>query len=72
MNLTITVDTARYPDVPWPGEIPLPSAGDQVIVNHAGENISFIVDRCSFDLTTAARDSARVHIYGHHAPAGSV
>jgi hypothetical protein len=72
MNLTITIDTEQYPDMPWPEGIPLPSAGDQVTVNHAGENVCFVVDRCAFDLTTTNHDSARVHIYGHHAPAGSI
>ena len=72
MNLTITVDTERYPDLPWPAGIPLPAAGDEVIVNHTGQKISFIVDRCSFDLSAESHASARIHIYGHHAPSGSV
>jgi hypothetical protein len=72
MKLTITVDTDRYPDLPWPNGMPLPAAGDEVVVNHAGETISFVVDRCSFDLTREEQDSARIHIHGHHAPSGSV
>ena len=72
MKLTITVDTEQYPELSWPAGMPLPTAGDEVIVNHAGEKVSLVVDRCSFDLSTTDHDSARVYIHGHHAPAGSV
>ncbi len=72
MKLTVTVDTERYPDLSWPAGMPLPAAGDEVIVNHAGEKVSFVVDRCSFDLSVGGQDSAQIHIQGHHATPGSI
>lgn len=72
MKLTITVDTERFPDCPWPTGMPLPRTGDEVLVRRAGETFSCVVDRCSFDLSNSDQDSAHIHIYGHHAPSGTV
>ena len=72
MKLTITVETDKYADVPWPDGVPLPAAGDEVRLNHAGEPLSFVVDGCAFDLTESGQSEARVHIRGHHAPAGTI
>jgi hypothetical protein len=72
MKLTITVETDKYANVPWPDGVPLPAAGDEVTLSRAGEQISFVVDGCAFDLTEADRDGARVTIRAHHAPAGTI
>ncbi|MEJ0038300.1 MAG: hypothetical protein WDO68_19835 [Gammaproteobacteria bacterium] len=71
MKLKITVETDKYADVPWPQEVPLPAAGDQVILNHGGEILSITVDLCVFDFSVGPAQ-AHVRIRGHHATAGSV
>jgi hypothetical protein len=72
MKLIITINTETLTDLPWPEGVPLPAAGDEVTLNHAGARISVLVDRCAFDLTADAGGAARVQIRGHHAPAGSI
>jgi hypothetical protein len=72
MKLTITVDTERFPDCPWPTGMPLPRAGDEIVVNRGGAKVCCLVDRCSFDLSDADHDTARIHIFGHSAPSGTV
>ena len=68
MKPTISVVTDKYTDIPWPDDMPLPSAGDEVNMYHAGEVISFLVDRRAFDLG----EPSRIQIHGHHATPGSV
>jgi len=72
MKPNITVETEKYATVPWPDGVPLPSTGDEVVLTYSGEQISFVVDGCAFDLTEVDVAVARIKIRGHHAPAGTI
>ena len=43
-----------------------------VVMSHGGEQVSFVVDRCEFDLTDASSQVGTVCVRGHHYTPGSV
>ncbi len=51
MRLKVSASTDRFTNLPWPEGIPLPPAGSCVVMMHDGQEVSFVVDRCEFDLT---------------------
>ena len=72
MKLKISASTDKFTDLPWPEGIPLPPAGSCVVMSHGGEQVSFVVDRCEFDLTDASSQVGTVCVRGHHYTPGSV
>jgi hypothetical protein len=72
MKLTVTVDTDQYAGLSWPQGVPLPASGDEVVLDHQGQRLSFVVDRCAFDLTGGDPLGPHINIQGHHATPGSV
>jgi hypothetical protein len=70
MKLTIRASTDKIAELPWPEGIPLPPPNSQVVMMHEGEPVSFVVDRCEFDLTNAQAGS--ICVRGHHYTPGSV
>ena len=70
MKLKISATTDKYAELPWPEGMPLPPINSEVVMMHGGEQVSFVVDRCEFDLTDSQVGSIRVR--GHHQTAGSV
>jgi hypothetical protein len=75
MKTRITVQTDKFANVPWPDGAPLPAAGDNVVLAHAGKKIEFVVDQRSFGIEAdpqGAEQTTVITIHGHCAPAGSV
>lgn len=75
MNIKTTVQTDRHPNIPWPEGVPLPAAGDNVVLTHDGQTIEFLVDQCSFNVGTGSQEATRmvqITIHGHHSTPGSV
>jgi hypothetical protein len=75
MKIKTTVQTDKYPNVPWPEAVPLPAAGDRVVLVHEGGAIEFHVDLRSFNVGTDSRESApmaQITIHGHHSTPGIV
>lgn len=70
MKLKISAATARFAELPWPEDVPLPPINSEVAMMHDGQRISFVVDRIDFDLTDA--QLGRVRVFGHHQTAGLV
>ena len=72
MKLQISASTDRFANLPWPGDIPLPPTGSHVVMLHDGQEITFVVDRCEFDLKDPSGEAGTVCIRGHHYIPGSV
>jgi hypothetical protein len=72
MRLKISAATDKLADLPWPEGIPLPPAGSQVTMMHEGQPVSFVVDRCEFDLTDMSSQIGTICVRGHHYTPGSV
>jgi hypothetical protein len=72
MKLKISASTDKLADLPWPDGVPLPPAGSQVVMMHEGQRISFVVDRCEFDLTDSASQVGSICVRGHHHTPGLV
>ena len=70
MKLKISASTDKFAELPWPEGVPLPPANSEVVMMHDGQPVTFVVDRCEFDLTDMQVGSIRVR--GHHQTAGSV
>jgi hypothetical protein len=70
MKLQIRASTDKFAELPWPEGIPLPPVNSEVTMMHNGSTVSFVVDRCEFDLTDAQVGS--IWVRGHHQTAGSV
>ena len=72
MSLKISASTDRFANLPWPEDVPLPPTGSHVLMMHDGEAVTFVVDRCEFDLTDASTNGATVCVRGHHHTPGLV
>jgi hypothetical protein len=72
MKLRITASTDKLTDIPWPDGVPLPAAGSQVAMLHEGQQVSFVVDRCEFDLTDPSLQAGSICVRGHHHTPGLV
>ena len=72
MKLKIRASTDKFGDLPWPDGIPLPPPGSYVLMMHDGQEVSFVVDRCEFDLTDQASQLGSVCVRGHHQTPGMV
>lgn len=72
MTLRISASTDKFANLPWPEGIPLPPAGSHVVMMHEGEEVSFVVDRCEFDLTDVSSRGGSVCVRGHHYTPGLV
>ena len=72
MRLKVSASTDRFTNLPWPEGIPLPPAGSCVVMMHDGQEVSFVVDRCEFDLTDPSSEAGTVCVRGHHYTPGSV
>jgi len=72
MKLKISASTDRFAELPWPEGVPLPPVGSYVTVAHGGERVSFVVDRCEFDLTDSSSQIGTVCVRGHEYTPGSV
>jgi hypothetical protein len=70
--MKISASTDKFAELPWPEGIPLPPVGSYVAMVHDGEPVSFVVDRCEFDLTDASSQVGSVCVRGHHYTPGSV
>ncbi|MEJ1962870.1 MAG: hypothetical protein WDO56_15495 [Gammaproteobacteria bacterium] len=75
MKIKTIVQTDKHPNVPWPEEVPLPSAGDSIMLTHDGQTLEILVDQRTFNVGTDSQESARmvqIIIHGHHPTPGSV
>lgn len=72
MKLKISASTDKFAELPWPEGIPLPPTGSCVTMMHDGQPVSFVVDRCDFELTDTSSQVGAVRIRGHHYTPGSV
>lgn len=72
MRMKVSASTDRFANLPWPDGIPLPPTGSHVVMMHDGEEVTFVVDRCEFNLTDPASEAGTVCVRGHHYIPGSV
>lgn len=71
MKLEIRVDTDTHLDIPWPDGIPVPMAGDQVVMKVGTETIGFTVARRFYGIGTNPHDGtplAQLRIVGTGIP----
>jgi hypothetical protein len=58
MKLNVTIATETHLDVQWPDGVPLPSAGDSVVMQSGSENLSFVVQSKFFSIGIDPRDGS--------------
>ncbi|MHA7855414.1 hypothetical protein [Marinobacter shengliensis] len=70
MKVQIKLDSSDVMDVEWPEGVPLPMAGDHVLMKTPGGPVGVIVDRRFFGIGKdgAGQPLAEVRIQGHAAP----
>jgi len=70
MKLKIVVDTDKHLDIPWPDGVPIPAAGDQVLMKTSAGGIAFTVESRFFGIGTGidGQPGAQVRIRGKCPP----